>query len=121
MRSLTLRRFVISQSGSVHQKMSPDCDDLLENISSDLHSRPHFAILRLGTPPFEHLKCMGPAVVGDDDAHVCHSLLSPYRTVDLVRPNVRLAANFESCAQLLLSCFSRKLINLFESASAPTT
>jgi hypothetical protein len=22
--------------------MSPDCDDLLENISSDWHSRPHF-------------------------------------------------------------------------------
>jgi hypothetical protein len=39
------------------------------------HSHPHFTVFRLGALFFEHLKCIGPAVVSNDDARVFHGPL----------------------------------------------
>jgi len=39
------------------------------------HSHPHFTVLWLGALFFEHLKCIGPAVVRNDDARVFHGPL----------------------------------------------
>jgi hypothetical protein len=39
------------------------------------HSHPHLTALRLGALFFEDVKCIGPAVVGDDDARVFHEPL----------------------------------------------
>src|SRR5215472_3691545 len=39
------------------------------------HSHPHFTVLRFWALFFEHLKCIGPAVVSNDDARVFHGLL----------------------------------------------
>src|SRR6266508_3229706 len=41
------------------------------------HSHPHFTILWLGALFFNHPKCIGPAVVSDDDARVSHGPLPP--------------------------------------------
>ena len=38
------------------------------------HSHPHFTILRLGALFFNHPKCIGPAVMSDDDARVSHGV-----------------------------------------------
>jgi hypothetical protein len=39
------------------------------------HSDPHFTVLWVGALFFKHLKCIGPAVVVDDDAGVFHGPL----------------------------------------------
>src|SRR5262249_30358868 len=36
------------------------------------HSHPHLTRLRLRALLFNHLQCIGPAVVGDDDSRVSH-------------------------------------------------
>jgi hypothetical protein len=41
------------------------------------NSHPHFTTLRLGALLFNHLQCIGPAVVGDDDSPVSHGPLTP--------------------------------------------
>ena len=56
------------------------------------HSHPHLTMLRLRTLFFNHLQCIGPAVMGDDDSLVSHEPLAPllaYNTgpLELVEQN----------------------------------
>jgi len=46
--------------------------DVGQSYACGQHSDPHFTILRLGALFFEHLKCVGPAVVSNDDPSVFH-------------------------------------------------
>src|SRR5215813_8571679 len=54
------------------------CHDVGQGDASSQHSHPHFALLRLWALLFKHLKCIGPAVVGNDDSRVSHEALAPY-------------------------------------------
>src|SRR5438034_11220749 len=58
----------------------PDVTGLVAALAATglaLHSHPHFTILRLGALFFNDPKCIGPAVVSDDDARVSHGPLPP--------------------------------------------
>ena len=41
------------------------------------HFHPHFAILRLWALYLDHLKCIGSAIVSDDDSRVFHEMATP--------------------------------------------
>jgi len=41
------------------------------------HFHPHFTSVRLGALLFNQLKCVGPAVVSDDDSRVSHEMATP--------------------------------------------
>src|SRR6185436_11641106 len=57
------------------------------------HLHPHFTNLRLGALFFNHLKCVGPAVVGDDDARVSHEPLFPCRALTVHRDSASATAS----------------------------
>jgi hypothetical protein len=54
------------------------------------HFHPHFTVLWFGALFFDHLKCIGPAIVSDDDACVFRRPLSPLPGLELVQRNEKL-------------------------------
>ena len=68
-------QFTLRQADELRGGVSgwmPSRHDVAQGDACSQHSHPYFAILRLGALFFNHPKCIGSAVVSDDDPCVSH-------------------------------------------------